>query len=146
MDIRRATRQELDEVGALLEAGGLPPLPSGISLADVLVGISEDSVIGVVALDVVARRGLTLWLAVAADHRGRGLGTSLLRGLISRAQELGLRELYAVDRGAAKLFLALGFKPVPTGEVPGDVRSIRACREHCRDVTEVMRLELTTRF
>jgi N-acetylglutamate synthase-like GNAT family acetyltransferase len=146
LDIRRGTREELGEVGALLEASGLPPLPSGISLSNLLVGIEQDSVIGVVALEVAARRGLTLWVAVSAEHRARGLGTSLLRSLISRAHELGLREIYAVTRDASKCFAALGFKPVSHGAVPGEVRSMRAYREHCHDATEAMRLELGTRF
>jgi N-acetylglutamate synthase-like GNAT family acetyltransferase len=68
LDIRRATREELGEIDALLAASGRPPLPPRVSLANVLVGREADCVIGVVALEVVARRGLTLWAAVAADQ------------------------------------------------------------------------------
>ena len=146
MDIRRGTREELGEIGALLEACGLPPLPRGTSLSNVLVAIEGDSVVGVAALRVVARRGLTLSLAVATEHRGQGLGTSLLRSLVSRAEELGLRELYARPREAEKVFAALGFKPVSLADVPGAIGSLPAFSDPSDEAGQVMRLDLVTRF
>jgi N-acetylglutamate synthase-like GNAT family acetyltransferase len=146
LDIRRATREEIGEVNALLEASGLPPLPTGISLSNVLVGLEQASVIGVIALEVVARRALTLWAAVSPEYRAKGLGTSLGRSLIARAQELGLRDLYAVPRNESSFFVGLGFSPVSRGAVPDEVRFMRAFRDECDDSTEIMRLELKTRI
>lgn len=146
MDIRRATREEIGKVNALLEASGLSPLPTGISLSNVLVGREQGSVIGVIALDVVARRGLLLWAAVSEGHREKGLGTSLVRSLIARAQELGLREIYAVPRDAVGFFGGLGFAPVLAGSVPDEVKFMRSFRDECDDSTEVMRLGLETRI
>ncbi len=144
--IRRAQQEEMEEVGALLEASGLPPLPTGISLSNVLLGLEKGSVIGVVALEVVARRGLTLWAAVAAEHQSRGLGKSLLRSLIARAHELGLREVYMVTKTASKLFAQLGFFPVSGAAVPFEIRFLRAYPDQCAESVEVMRLELETRI
>ena len=146
MNIRRATREEIGEVNTLLEASGLPPLPTGISLSNVLVALEQGSVIGVVALEIVARRALTLWAAVSAEHREKGLGTSLGRSLIARAQELGLREIYAVPRNAANFFVGLGFSPVSRASVPDEVRLMRTFRDECDDSSEIMRLELETRI
>ena len=146
MNIRRATREEIGEVTALLEVSGLPPLPTGISLSNVLVGLEQGSVIGVIALEVVARRGLTLWVAISAEHRAKGLGRSLGRSLIARAQELGLREIYAVPRDSSNFFAGLGFSPVPRSAVPDEVRFMPAYREQCDDSMEIMRLELETRI
>jgi len=146
LDIRRATRDEIGQVNALLEASGLSPLPTGISLSNVLVGLEQGSVIGVVALEVVARRALTLWAAVTVERRAKGLGTSLGRSLIARAQELGLREIYAVPRDASDFFVGLGFSPVSSGAVSDEVRFMRTFRDECDDSTEIMRLELETRI
>lgn len=146
MEIRRATREEIGEVNALLEASNLPPLPTGISLSNVLVGREQGSVIGVIALEVVARRALTLWAAVSPPHREKGLGTSLGRSLIARAQELGLRELYAVPRNAADFFAGLGFSPVSISAVPDEVKFMHSFRDGCDDSTEIMRLGLETRI
>ena len=146
MDIRRAKRDEIGQVNALLEASGLSPLPTGISLSNVLVGLEQGSVIGVIALEVVARRALTIWAAVSAEHQAKGLGTSLGRSLIARAQELGLREIYAVLRNASNFFVGLGFSPVSRGTVPDEIRFMRAFRDECDDPTEIMRLGLETRI
>ncbi len=135
----------MGEVGALLEASDLPPLPTGISLSSVLLGLEKDSVMGVVALEVVARRGLTMWVAVAGEHQGRGLGKTLLHSLIARAHELSLREVYIVTKTASKFFAQLGFSPVSRAAVPSEIRSLRAYPDHCAESAEVMRLELETR-
>ena len=146
MNIRRATREELGEVTGLLEVNGLPPLPTGISLSNVLVALEQGSVIGVIALEVVARRGLTLWAAVSAEHRAKGLSTSLGRSLIARAQELGLREIYAVPRDASNFFAGLGFSPVFRSAVPNEVRFMPAFPDQSNDSMEIMRLGLETRI
>jgi len=146
LDIRRATREEIREVNALLEASGLSPLPTGIPLSNVLVGREQGSIIGVIALDVVARRGLTLWAAVSEEHREKGFGTSLVRSLAARAQELGLRELYAVPKEATAFFAGLGFASVSIDSVPDEVKFMRSFRDECNESTEVMRLGLETRI
>jgi N-acetylglutamate synthase-like GNAT family acetyltransferase len=87
-----------------------------------------------------------LWAAVSAEHRAKGLGTSLGRSLIARSQELGLRELYAVPKNASDFFVGLGFSPVSRESVPDEVRFMRTFREECDDSTEIMRLELETRI
>jgi N-acetylglutamate synthase-like GNAT family acetyltransferase len=146
LDIRRATREEIGEVNALLEASGLSLLPTGLSLSNVLVGLEKGSIIGVIALEVVARRALTLWAAVSPERRGTGLGTSLGRSLIARAQELSLREIYAAPGNAANFFARLGFSPVSRAAVSDEVKFMRTFRAECDDSTEIMRLELETRI
>jgi N-acetylglutamate synthase-like GNAT family acetyltransferase len=146
LDIRRAAREEIDEATALLEASDLPPLPAGIPLSNVLVGLEGGSVIGVIALEVVARRGLVLWAAVSEEHRAKGLGTSLGLSLIARAQELGLREIYAVPGEASDFFEGLGFFPVSRGAVPDEVGFKRVLPDELDDSAEIMRLELETRI
>ena len=146
MDIRRARREEMGQVGALVEASGLPPLPAGIPLSNTLVALERGCVVGVVALEVAARRGLTAWLVVDAEHEGKGLPASLLRSLVSRGEELGLREIYAVTRGAADAFAEVGFDPVVHAAVPGEIRSLMGYPDPPDDSLEVLRLEMETRF
>lgn len=136
----------MDAVDVLLEAAGLRPLPPSISLSNTLVALEKGSVIGVVALEVVARCGLTCWVAVSPEHQGKGLGASLMRSLCARAQELGLRELLAVAVSASGFFVKLGFSALPRDAVPGEIRSLRAYRDHDDASTEVLGLELQTRI
>ena len=69
MDIRRARREDLTEVDALLKANSLPPLPMQFSLSNVLVALDQGSVIGAIALEVVARRGLLQPAAVSQAYQ-----------------------------------------------------------------------------
>lgn len=146
MDIRRATREELPDVAELFSANGLAPLPTSPSLANVLLGLEEGSIVGVVALDVVARFGLTRWLAVGAEHRGQGFARSLVQGLITRSQELGLRELYALPGGAKGFLEDLGFRAVAASDVPREVRMLSSYAGPDREAEgEILHMTLETR-
>ena len=146
MDIRRATREELQTVNKLLLSNDLAELPASPSLANVLLGLEEDSIVGVVALDVVARFGLTRWLVVDQEHRGQELGKSLVRGLVTRGQELGLRELYALPEGARKFLEGLGFRELNENELPREVRMLASYPSHDPQAdSTILRMGLETR-
>lgn len=146
LDIRRATREELADVAALFSANGLAPLPTSPSLANVLVGLEQETMVGAISLDVAARFGLTRWLAVASEYRGRGFGTFLVRGLITRSQELGLRELYALPEGAKDFLEKQGFRVISADDVPREIRMLSSYGENgIEDKREVLRMTLETR-
>jgi len=145
MDIRRATSDDLGQITTLLDAAGLPPLPGNLPLANVLVALQSTTVIGVIALEVKGLRGLVRSVAVEPGHSRQGVGTSLLRSLLARAQELSLRELYLLTEGAEKFFGHAGFVAVPRDSVPAEICSTREYREQCRESATAMRLRLVTR-
>ena len=82
MDIRRATSDDLEQIAFLLDAAGLPPLPGSLPLANVLVALQGNAVIGVIALEVRGRRGLVRSVAVEPGHSRQGVGVSLLQSLL----------------------------------------------------------------
>ena len=130
----------------LIEARGLPPLPAAVPLSNTLVALEGGCVVGVVVLEVAARRGLTAWLVVGAEPGNGSLPASLLRSLVSRAQELGLREIYAVARGTADAFAGVGFSPVVHDAVPGEIRSLKGYPEPQDDSVEILRFDMETRL
>ena len=146
METRRARPEDLSEIGTLLQARGLPALPPGIAASNVLVGIEEGSIVGAVALDLVARRGLIVSVAVSAEHQDGGMAASLVGSLIARAHELGLRQLYAVNADPSDVLSRLGFSHVSGGTVPAEVRSMRSYPGQADDSDGVMCLELETRL
>ena len=145
MDIRRATSDDLGQIASLLDAAGLPPLPSNLPLANVLVALGGASVIGVIALEVRGLRGLLRSVAVEPGHSRQGVGTSLFQSLLARAQELSLRELYLLTENAEEFFSKAGFVAVPRDSVPAEISSSREFREQCPESATVMRLRLITR-
>ena len=144
MDIRRATREDIEAANAIFEAGGLAPLHSGIPVSSVFVAVEENRVVGATALEVSGRSGIGPWLAVAEDCRGRGIGRSMLRTLLTRAQELGLRELFVAVPRFSELFEHAGFQPIDESDVPRAVRSLRGYPEPVRGASSVLRIQLET--
>jgi amino-acid N-acetyltransferase len=145
MEIRRAVPSNLEQTASLLQAAGLPPIPHGFLLQNVLVCLQSDRVIGVVALEVRGLRGLVRSLAVDPSHSRQGVGTSLLESLMARAHELSLRELYLLTEDSQEFFAKRGFVPVSRESVPQAIRSTREYREQCPETATVMRLPLATR-
>ena len=105
--------------------------------------MEDEAPIGAIALEVVVRRGLVQSAVIAPGQRGRGVGASLVRSLISRAHELGLRELYVLTKNASAFFSRLGFLPVKREEVPLEIREYW---KQCPEAAAVLRLPLTTRL
>lgn len=146
MDTRRATQRDLERVRCLLEESGLPALPSHVLLSNVAVALDEDETVGGVVLEVRGRSGLLQSAVVAPGHRGKGVGASLVRSLIARGHELGLRDLYLLTENASGFFATLGFVPIERSEVPGEIRATRDFKEPSPESAVVMKLPLATRW
>ena len=90
---------------------------------DFLVAESEDGG-GVVAVGALR----TLWedwgeicsLAVAEEHKGKGLGTSIVENLLGQAALLGLRRVFVLTF-VPKYFKRFGFKGTPKNRLPHKV-------------------------
>lgn len=145
MEVRRAAREEVAAVDALLEASALPPLPAGQPLSNLLVALDAGVVVGAVALEVAARRGLLRSVVVAESHRRQGVGGRLVSTLVARAHELGLRDLYLLTTGAAAFFASREFAPVDREALPPEIQATREFRE-CPETATAMRLPLETRL
>lgn len=148
MEIVRATREEVAAVEALLRESGLAPLPPQQPLSDLWVAREAGAVAGAIALEIVGRRGLLRSAVVAPSHRGRGLGADLISRLVSRAHELGLRDLWLLTETetAEAFFAKCGFERIAREEVPQEIRSTRHFAKQCPESAVAMRLPLETRW
>jgi amino-acid N-acetyltransferase len=148
VDIHRASAEDRPAIAKLLESEGAPPLPGPLPLSNVLVAATDGEPVGVIALEVLGRRGLVLAAAVAESHRGTGVGESLLHSIVSRAHELGLKDLYLLTDRPDSFFSKLGFRVVAEDAVPDDLRRSREFRERRSrsEGTVAMRLPLATRL
>lgn len=147
MNVRRAEPDDDAPIAALLERAGQPPLPPRLARANLLVALAEGGeVAGVIALEVAGRSGLVRTAAVDPDRRRQGLGSSLLRSLLSRANELGLRDLYVLSDDAHSFFGRFGFEEIPRAALPPEIRATRAAREQPQPDGPALRLRLEARF
>ena len=74
-----------------------------------------------------------------------GTAASLVRSLIARAHELGLRELYA-HGDDSEVFDQLGFVSVAPDALPQEIRSLRSYAAKSDAADGVVCLELETRL
>lgn len=146
MDIRRATQSDRARIASLLEEAGLPALPSSVPLSNVIVALDAGRTLGEIALEVHARSGLLRSAVVAPEHRRKGVGASLVRSIVARAHELGLRDLYLLSGEAPEFFATVGFVPIERSEVPSEIRATRQYREQCPESAVTMKLPLATRW
>lgn len=146
MQIRRAMPEDLDEVCSLVSREGLPSLPLGIPVANVLVALEGSAVCGALALEVTAFVGLLLAVVVAEDQRGAGVGTSLIRASFSRANELGLRDIFCLAASARGFFARVGFVDVSLDALPAELRSRPELREQASQGASTMCYHVASRY
>ena len=95
------------------------------------VARDRDRVIGVIGLARYGSMGLLRSLAVAADHRGQGLGGRLVAHLEQRAIERGFGELFLLTETAAALFERHGYRRIERDRVPAELRTSAEFRSLC---------------
>ena len=90
------------------------------------VAVSGDTLLGSASLvehDMRTRMDLTPWLAsvyVAAEHRKKGVGSTLVRHIVEEATKLAHRTLYLFTPDQEKLYASLGWSLIEETEFQGD--------------------------
>ena len=113
--INDAIGGEYTEARLEQEMSGAP----GLEPADLFFGVSGEVVVGTAwarhARHGPGRVGYVHMVAVAPEHRGRGVGRALVVSVLHRLREVGLAgamlETDDVRLAAIRLYLALGFRP-----------------------------------
>jgi amino-acid N-acetyltransferase len=113
------------------------------SLREFLVAEADGVVVGCVAVDVFwADLAEVKSLAVAGDHRRRGIGAALVTAAEDDARRLGVRKLFALtyEKG---FFAARGFRQIDRDTLPEKVwRECVACPKFdaCDEIAMVKEL------
>lgn len=136
--LRAATTADLPAVERLLAAADLPT--AGIAAlfahrADDFVVADDPHAPGelaaVAGLEVCCDTALLRSVAVRPDWRAHGLGHALVRRVVCRAEEQGLRALYLLTLTAEHYFLRFGFARVERGAVPAEIAATLEFRSAC---------------
>jgi len=78
----------------------------------------DDELVGCAAMKLVDGTHSVEWLAVKEEHRGKGLGRSLVDAVAAEAKKSGACKLWALAR-APDFFLTIGFFISSPEESPG---------------------------
>jgi amino-acid N-acetyltransferase len=138
-DVRPATDVDYPAVIALLEAAGLPTAGVPRTLRDFLVADAGDGLAGAVGLERYGSGALLRSAVVRPGDQGTGIGAALVRALLDRARDGGLREIYLLTTTAERWFPRFGFAPIAREQVPDAVRASVEFRDACPASAAVMR-------
>ncbi|MDK2014669.1 MULTISPECIES: arsenic resistance N-acetyltransferase ArsN2 [unclassified Deinococcus] len=139
---REAAAADLPVMEALLIAAELSLEGVQAHLADFVLAIQGNEVVGVAGLERYGPHALLRSVAVRADHQGRGLGQSLTRAMIERATAARLETLTLLTTTAANFFPKFGFRPVTRDALPAALRASSQLRGICPASATVMHLTL----
>ena len=145
VEIERARVEDADDVLRLVEANRLTTVGLLDHLASILVARLERRIVGTAALELHADGALLRSVAVSADVRGCGLGTSLTQSALRMANDLGACDVYLLTFTAEQYFQRFGFRSLDRGEVPPSVRESVQFTHACPSNAVVMRKQLEQR-
>lgn len=136
--LRDATAADLPAIERLLAATGLP----AAGVADVFAAAPADFVVAddphapgelaaVAGLEVCCDNALLRSVAVQPAWRQHGFGQALVRRVVCRAEERGIRALYLLTMTAEHYFPRFGFAQVARDAVPARIAATLEFRSAC---------------
>ena len=140
LTVRSASAQDWEAISELLDRHRLPLAGARDHLADFLVVVDEDRVVGVGGLEMYDEAALLRSVVVSSP--GRGIGTQLVEALLGRARQAGVGSMVLLTTTAASFFPRFGFTVVARDEVPAAVHASAEFQGACPASATVMRLIL----
>jgi arsenate reductase len=140
--ITPASAADLAAVASLLVACDLPTEGLVDHLATAVVARDGNTVIGSAALELYGDAALLRSVAVAATHRGRGIGERIVRAAFDVARSRGVVAVYLLTTTAPEFFTGLGFRRIARADVPDAVRASAEFTRLCPDSAVPMVREL----
>jgi amino-acid N-acetyltransferase len=140
MEIRTASREDLEAVRALVAAAALPEdgledqFGSGYAVA-----VESGRLIGAAGVERYGPYGLLRSVVAAPDRRGRGIGEALVRDRLDWAERAGLEAVFLLTTTAMEYFPKLGFAPVERATAPAEIRASPEFSSVCPTSAVVMR-------
>jgi N-acetylglutamate synthase-like GNAT family acetyltransferase len=123
----------------LLERCQLPTADIETSKSSVFFGYYQDSIlIAVVGLELYPPVGLLRSLAVAPEHRHRGIGRTLVGCGEDYGQSRNLQSLYLLTTTAAEFFTKLGYASVDRAKAPASIQATAQFSQLCPAASTLM--------
>lgn len=139
--LRPAAAADLPGIKLLLAANGLPSNLTPESLTAFLVA-EQQTIIGVIGLEIDGSSALLRSMAVASQARKAGVAAALVAGALQVAQHAGVREIYLLTETAATYFAKCGFTSVERAVVPPSLLKNSGLDRACPTSSTCMRLTL----
>lgn len=138
-----ATAADLQDILALLQRCDLPTEDlESQHLRHFLVCRHAGRVVGTVGFELHGELGLLRSLAVAPEHRGRGVGHALWARIRGKVADAGIRRLYLITTTADRLFSRWGFARMDRRLVADAIQATREYSVLCPSTAVVMAMDV----
>jgi amino-acid N-acetyltransferase len=126
-----ASPQDCIAIRALLERCGLPTRDLESARPEFTVVCEGGQVIAAGALQRFGSSALLRSVAVAPDHRGSGLGQTIVSELERVARGAEISQLVLLTQTAVEFFARQGYRVIERGTAPHDMQSSEEFRSLC---------------
>jgi amino-acid N-acetyltransferase len=120
--IEDANQSDRAAIMQLVSECGLPIDGLADHLGNASVARLGDRVVGCAALEMYSDGALLRSVAVAAEHRGIGIGEQLARSALRAAHRAGANDVYLLTTTAERYFARFGFNQIDRTQVPSSVK------------------------
>jgi len=141
---RKALPADWKAIRALLEANKLPLDGARDHLGCFVVAQHESGLVACGGLELYGSVALVRSVAVAEQHRGKGLGQDVAMRLCASALDEGVETLVLLTDTAESYFRRLGFKTVQRTELPEAIMVSAEFRGACPASATAMLKRLST--
>ena len=141
--MERPRETDRDELLRFVQECELTSEGLGEHVGTALVVRHEGRIVGSATLELYPDGALLRSVAVAREHRGKGLGELLTREALQFAQSLDVADVFLLTVTAEAFFPRFGFEPVERDEVPAGVRTSPQFTSVCPATAKVMRKTLS---
>ena len=142
MQTKRAAASDWPAVRDLLTEAGLPVDGAAEAFATGVVVSDGGRLVGCAAIEPYDGAALLRSVAVVPDHRGTGVGTSLVHALEDLARDGGAMSLILLTETAEPWFNRLGYETIDRTSVPVDVATSIEFETACSTTAVAMRRTL----
>jgi len=135
-----AAAADVDAIKQLLVENDLPVAGVDDHWKTFVVAREGEQIVGCGGSEAYRNAALIRSIAVAPEHRSRGIGRLLVRQLIDRLSSRGIREFYLLTTTAQEYFKKRGFKKCDRDEVHPQLLASREFQDACPKSAVCMRL------
>lgn len=146
MQVRRANPTSLDAIRDLLSTVDLPHrdlTPSHLEHFFVCRD-EEETVVGVVGIELYGEQALLRSLAVRPTCRGEGIGTRLADVVEEHARQQGARVIYLLTTTASDYFQSRGYEVIDRDALPTAIQQTEEAAQLCPSNATCMQRHLSS--
>lgn len=137
-----ATRADEPAIRTLLMDAGLPHEDFANHLSSFITAKEGDTLIGTIGMEIFCGVALLRSLAVAATHRGTGIGGALYTRIEQQAHAGGVHTLYLLTQTAERFFTSRGYARIKREEAPAVLRQTAEFASLCPNDAVCMKKEI----